>query len=835
MVARTTSPYDKYVRTDVGGAYKWNGSQWVCMTDVLSMQQGIGGVLSLALDAGQTNVFYLAASYASGSTGGVYKSTDNGATWNFLGPDVSVDANANYRNVGERIAVDPNNSSIVYFGTQKNGLYKSAAGGQSWQTVSAVPAGISGLGISFVVFDPSSAVSGSSQIVYVGVLGSGVYWTSNGGSSWSALAGQPATSTYMPNRAVVRPDGSLFVTYTYDNSGKGTGWSSTSNGAVYKYVSGTGAAMTLGGTGKLPASKGFSAICLDSKNASHLIVGTFQFNNGNQLWVTTNGGTTWAQLATAYGTKAYPWWADYWFSTGFSGLAIDANPAVSPLTWVTDGISVWTTNVDTTASVNTSWVSISSNIQELVIQDVCKIPGGPLLVSADDVNGFALASGTAAPANRWYGNTSFGNATSIDFEESSPLNVVRAGGQGTNWASWSSDGGNTWTEFASFPNGQTGGIITASATNASSLVWLPVSGASGVGTTYYSTNKGATWTQSSGAPVYNYIGDYYTDQLPLAADRVNGNTFYLYGGYGGNPGAFFRSVDGGATFAQTNASSLLPVGWLHCLKAAPGAAGQVWISFQNAGTSGNGIWRSIDGGVTWTQVPGVTAATAFGFGAPSPSTGQPILFLFGTINGAPGLYRCDNAVNLTQAQLGNAAWQALTSATNAIPASSTHALQGDRDTPGAVYIGTPGRGVIYGLPSPPAITGNLSVTATSGAPFSYQIAATNYPTSYGASGLPAGLSIDPATGLISGTATASGTSTVSISAANIGGTASASLNITIQTTFAAWKNIWFNPAQLTNPGISGDTATPADDGIPNLLKYALNLSPLADGVSGLPV
>jgi len=100
MVARTTPPYDRYVRTDVDGAYKWNGTQWISMTDVLCMQQGIGGVLSLALDAGQTNVIYLAASYATGATGGVYKSSDNGHTWSFIGPDVTVSANANYRNVG---------------------------------------------------------------------------------------------------------------------------------------------------------------------------------------------------------------------------------------------------------------------------------------------------------------------------------------------------------------------------------------------------------------------------------------------------------------------------------------------------------------------------------------------------------------------------------------------------------------------------------------------------------------------------------------------------------------------------------------------------------------
>ena len=48
-------------------------------------------------------------------------------------------------------------------------------------------------------------------------------------------------------------------------------------------------------------------------------------------------------------------------------------------------------------------------------------------------------------------------------------------------------------------------------------------------------------------------------------------------------------------------------------------------------------------------------------------------------------------------------------------------------------------------------------TGISGAAFSYQIAATNSPTSFAATGLPAGLSVNASSGLISGTVSASGT------------------------------------------------------------------------------
>jgi len=65
---------------------------------------------------------------------------------------------------------------------------------------------------------------------------------------------------------------------------------------------------------------------------------------------------------------------------------------------------------------------------------------------------------------------------------------------------------------------------------------------------------------------------------------------------------------------------------------------------------------------------------------------------------------------------------------------------------------------------PPVITSATTTSGTVGTAFSYQITATGAPTSYAATGLPAGLSVNTGTGLISGTPTAAGTSAVSLSA-----------------------------------------------------------------------
>jgi hypothetical protein len=79
------------------------------------------------------------------------------------------------------------------------------------------------------------------------------------------------------------------------------------------------------------------------------------------------------------------------------------------------------------------------------------------------------------------------------------------------------------------------------------------------------------------------------------------------------------------------------------------------------------------------------------------------------------------------------------------------------------------------------ITSATTANGTVGTAFSYQITATNTPTSYGATGLPAGLSVNTTNGLISGTPMTAATSTVTLSATNSTGTGHATLTLTVTT------------------------------------------------------
>jgi Putative Ig domain len=117
--------------------------------------------------------------------------------------------------------------------------------------------------------------------------------------------------------------------------------------------------------------------------------------------------------------------------------------------------------------------------------------------------------------------------------------------------------------------------------------------------------------------------------------------------------------------------------------------------------------------------------------------------------------------------------------------------------------------------------GPFTATGTTGVAFSYQIPATGNPTSYNATGLPAGLAVDMFTGLISGTPTAAGTYSVTISATYGGGASAITGNGTLTLTI-----------NLAPPVIT--SATTATGTVGTAFSYTITAtnSPASYGVSG---
>ena len=94
--------------------------------------------------------------------------------------------------------------------------------------------------------------------------------------------------------------------------------------------------------------------------------------------------------------------------------------------------------------------------------------------------------------------------------------------------------------------------------------------------------------------------------------------------------------------------------------------------------------------------------------------------------------------------------------------------------------------------APPTITSPAVAVGLAGGPFDFRITATNGATSFGADGLPGGLTLDPATGIIAGTPAASpGLYFATVSASNSAGTGVAPLSVIIlETGGSATRDVW---------------------------------------------
>ncbi len=228
-----------YARTDVGGAYRFDPAtkSWIPLTDQLGRDSNFYGIESLAADPVDADKVYLAAGTYTGSwvgNGAILRSKDRGKSWETIDMPVKMGGNENGRSMGERLAVDPNQPSILYFGSRKGGLWKSTDGASTWEKVAGFTAsdGDKGIGIPIVLFDKASGSKGKpTPVIYAAVANNdgSLYRSSDAGATWKLLPKQP--TGVMASHALFDSAGTLYVSY-----GNGPGPNDITDGAVWKYA-----------------------------------------------------------------------------------------------------------------------------------------------------------------------------------------------------------------------------------------------------------------------------------------------------------------------------------------------------------------------------------------------------------------------------------------------------------------------------------------------------------------------------------------------------------------------------------------------------------------------
>lgn len=657
-----------YARTDVGGAYRYNKEleKWESLSYGISEDdQGFLGIAGLAFGASDPNRLYLLAgtSYLSGGRTALFISNDYGSTFTRteLTDTIKVDGNGMGRGNGERLAVDPKNSDIVYAGGMSTGgLIKSTDGGLTFTKLDlgtdTTTANING--ICSIIIDPTSGDDNSCSTIYAALSRKGdynIYKSTDAGATWAPV--EDAPKGLMVQRMKYNGDGKIIITYA-DAEGP---WNSNRGSGGIR-------ALTIADDSMediTPEKRSYGDVVIDPNDPNRMVACTENVYSqqptgafGDEFYVTTDGGKTWKYLNDIMtmsdgGVAWHAGSAMHWCSS----MAIDPNNTDRVMVVSGNGIfasdNIWDEKPD--------FHFFGKGVEETVPYELVSIPGGKLVTVVGDYDGFAQDD--AAEFGTMHSSAA-GSMTGLGVAMGSTDIWVKAANSTSGNDFWyTEDGGATWNNVKNSPletGAAHGGSVAVSA-DGKTFYWAPDNGAF----IFRTDNRGETWEKCEGGLSCKRI----------IADPVNPE--YVYASSGS---AFYYSSDRGKTFTANNDltvfNSTRPA-------VVAGVEGKIYFCAM-------GLQVSEDHGQTFKRIDTVSNCQMVGLGRGRNDGDPEAIYIWGqpTSEDPVGLYWSEdegatwkriNDDNLQFGGTGNGKF-----------------VYGDWNVYGRVYMSTLGLGVVYG-------------------------------------------------------------------------------------------------------------------------------------------
>lgn len=537
---------------------------------------------------------------------------DEHGDWDFIGSTNYVTGAGKSGGVGRVncIAFHPTNANIIYLGTPAGGLWRTTDSGATWNCLTD---GMPSIGVSGIAIQPSNP-----NIIYIlsgdGDAGNttsiGVLKTTDAGINWQQTGlTWGITQSYLGYKLAMNPEffNMLFAATTdglKKTSDEGDTWTTVVPGTIYDFEFKPGETSTMYCCGTqssfyrstdygeswdpitsgVPNSAGRIAIGVtpDNSNYVYLLAGpSTSANHFKGVYRSLDSGLSFDIKANTPNILGYNQDGSDDGSQSTYDLAI-AISRTDEADIMTGGINTWvSTNWGWDWTITSHWNSIGNtigythaDIHALEISPInnylyCGSDGG-IFRSTDFGNTWTdLTSGLGI--TQWYG---------IGGIESYP-NLLVGGAQDNGCNKW--DGSNTMVHMRGGDG--TNGIIDYS--NSNILYTIRSSPPSYSGMLEKSVNGGSSFSIITPSGVIGYF------ETSLAMDPSNPSI--LYGGYSN----VMKSTNGGSSWTNTGASGQ------YCLAVGTSNTNRIY-----AIGIGYSLYRSDDAASTWESMAGVGAGIA---------------------------------------------------------------------------------------------------------------------------------------------------------------------------------------------------------------------------------